>query len=60
MTMVYGLPATVALAAAPALVRVTLVTVSALTRPTTLKSADGLVVSNTNGRAVGLGLVRRR
>ena len=48
MTMLYGLPATVALAAAPVLVRVTLVTVSALTRPTTLKSADGLVVSNTN------------
>ena len=46
MTMMYGLTATVALAAAPALVRVTLVTVSALTRPTTLKSSDGLVVSN--------------
>ena len=43
--IVYGLPATVAVAAAPAEARLTLATVSPLTRPTTLKSVDGVVVS---------------
>ena len=34
------------IAAAPELLRATLVTVSVLTRPETVKSADGVVVSN--------------
>ena len=42
--IVYGLPATVAVAAAPAELRLTLVTVSPLTRPLTLKS-PGVVSS---------------
>ena len=57
MTMMYGLPATVALAAAPVLVRVTLVTVSALTRPTTLKSVGRAGRVERDRVAVGLGLV---
>ena len=48
MTIGYGLPATLALAAAPVLLRVTLVTASALTRPTTSKWSDGSLVSNVN------------
>ena len=42
---VIGYAVTVAPAVAPALVRVTLVTASVPTRPTTLKSVDGVVVS---------------
>ena len=48
MTIVYGLPATLALAVAPVLLRVTLATASALTRPTTAKWSDGSLVSNVN------------
>ncbi len=44
-TIAYGLPLIPAVAAAPALVRVMLVTVSLLTRPTTEKSVDGVVWS---------------
>ena len=44
----YGLPATVAPAAAPALVRSTLATVSPLTRPLTVKWVDGVVSSKVN------------
>jgi hypothetical protein len=46
-TIVYGLPLTPAVPAAPALVRVMLATVSLLTRPLTEKSVDGSVSSKT-------------
>ena len=48
MTIGCGLPATLALAAAPVLLRVMLGTASALTRPTTSKWSDGSLVSNVN------------
>jgi len=44
--IVYGEPATVAVAAAPLLASVTLVSESPLSSPAALKSVDGVVVSN--------------